>query len=426
MRWNRVSGWLRMLPSACAAATIGACGAGSDVWEGTISDSAGVAVVTNPEAGLWQAGDGWVVREELAIGEVEGDPDYLFGSIAGVCVSSRGDVLVVDRQAATVRVFDPDGVLVGTLGGPGSGPGELSNTLSGCYVGPGDTVAVPDLQLNRVTRYALDGGVVESVPFDIGDGIPIRWSMLPDGRLVAQVRFGLLDPSQLGVPDALVAAAPDGALEDRILELPASDVIGLRSGRPRYTLLAPQPIWTLGDDGSVWVTDGRDYRIVRYEPTGAPTRIVSRTIAAQPVSDLDRTAIATGVERTFPAPLITSVLGGINVAPTFPFVFALAVGPEGTLWAQRFRPPGSAGQGMRDAMEFGPRDAEVFLADVNLRLGAPEWDVFDAEGRYLGIVALPEGFEAFQFAGDAIYGVWRDPMQVEYVKRLRVVPSERD
>jgi hypothetical protein len=52
--------------------------------------------------------------------------------------------------------------------------------------------------------------------------------------------------------------------------------------------------------------------------------------------------------------------------------------------------------------------------------------VFDAEGRYLGIVALPEGFEAFQFAGDAIYGVWRDPMQVEYVKRLRVVPSERD
>jgi hypothetical protein len=126
MRWNRVSGWLRMLPSACAAATIGACGAGSDVWEGTISDSAGVAVVTNPEAGLWQAGDGWVVREELAIGEVEGDPDYLFGSIAGVCVSSRGDVLVVDRQAATVRVFDPDGVLVGTLGGPGSGPATPS------------------------------------------------------------------------------------------------------------------------------------------------------------------------------------------------------------------------------------------------------------------------------------------------------------
>ena len=77
---------------------------------------------------------------------------------------------------------------------------------------------------------------------------------------------------------------------------------------------------------------------------------------------------------------------------------------------------------MREETDFGPRDAEVFLADVTLRLGAPDWDVFDAEGRYLGVVTLPDGVEAVQFSGDAIYGVWRDPMGVEYVKRLRIVP----
>jgi hypothetical protein len=423
MRRNPLLGWLWFLPGLCAVPAIFACrGGNADAWGGAVADSAGVTIVTNPAAGLWQAGDEWVVREDLAIGQVEGDPGYLFGSIAGVCVSSAGDVLVVDRQAATIRVFDRDGVLVRTLGGPGAGPGELSNTLVGCWVGPGDTVAVPDLGLYRVNRYALDGGVVGSVPFDIEAGIPIRWSMRPDGRLVAQLRFGLLDPSQLGLPDILLAQAPDGALEDSILGLPAGEVIGLPSVRPRYTMLAPQPTWALGDDGSVWVYGGRDYRIVRYERGGSPTRIVSRVIQPKPVSELDRSIIATRLEQTFPAPLIANVLGGINFAATFPFVFALAVGPEGTLWAQRFRPPSSVRPGMLDALDFGPRDPEVFLADVTLRLGAPDSDVFDREGRYLGVVTLPEGFEALQFDGDAIYGAWRDAATVEYVKRLRLVP----
>ena len=403
MHCKRLPGWLWILPGVCAMSGIGACG-GADAWSGTISDSAGVTIVTNPDAGLWQVGDGWVVREELTIGHVEGDPAYLFGSIAGICLSAAGEVLVVDRQAASVRVFDPNGLLVRTLGGPGSGPGELSSTLAGCHVGPGDTVAVPDLQLYRVTRYALNGVVAGSEPFDIGVGIPIRWSMLPNGRLVAQLRFGLLDPSQLGMPDALVAETPDGALDDTILGLPPSGVIGLPSGQPRYTLLAPQPIWTLSDDGSVWVYDGGDYRLVRYDASGSLTKIVTRTIEPRAVSDVDRVAITDGIERTFPAPLIANVLGGINFAPTYPFAFALAVGPEGTLWAQRFRAPSSMVQELREAMNFAPRDAELFLADVTLRVGAPDWDVFDADGRYLGVVALPERFEALQFAGDAILG----------------------
>lgn len=422
MRWNRLLGWWWTLPSACAVAAIGACGAGSDAWEGTISDSAGVAVVANPETGLWQPGEGWTVREDLTIGQVEGDAGYLFGSIAGLCVSSTDDVLVVDRQAATVRVFDRDGVLIRTLGGPGSGPGELSNTLSGCYVGPGDTVAVPDLQLYRVSRYTLDGGVVGSVPFDIGAGIPIRWSMFQDGRLVAQMRFGLLDPSQLGMPDRLVAAMPGGALGDTVLELPASAVIELSSGPPRYTLLAPQPVWTLDHQAGIWVYGGGAYRLVRHDAAGSPTRIVIRAIDPLPVSETDRAVIAERIEATFPEPLITNVMGGVHLAPTFPFVFALAAGPEGTLWAQRVRAPSSVEAALREETDFGPRDAEVFLADVTLRLGAPDWDVFDAEGRYLGVVTLPDGVEAVQFSGDAIYGVWRDPMGVEYVKRLRIVP----
>jgi hypothetical protein len=297
--------------------TIGACeGDNSGAWEGTVSDSAGVTVVTNPAAGLWQNGDGWQVREDLVIGQVEGNPDYLFGSVAGICVSAAGDIVVVDQQVGSVRVFDPEGGLLRVFGGPGSGPGEFGNTLVGCYVAPGDTVAIPDLQLYRVNRFLLDGTVIGAVPFDIGAGIPIRWVMRSDGRLVTQMRFGLLDPSLPEISDALIAEGAEGALEDRLFDLPVSEAITRPSGRPRYTLLAPRPIWTLARDGSVWVHGGSSYRLTRYDADGTPTLIVDRAVEPQTVSETDRTVLAGWIERTFPTPLIASVMGGINFAPS--------------------------------------------------------------------------------------------------------------
>ena len=59
--------------------------------------------------------------------------------------------------------------------------------------------------------------------------------------------------------------------------------------------------------------------------------------------------------------------------------------------------------------EFNPQD-----------LGADEWDIFDAEGRYLGIVTMPDRFSPFSLRGDLLYGVWRDEFEVQYVKVLRI------
>ena len=393
----------------------------ADGWMGAVTDSAGVAVVSNPETGLWQPADAWQAEDDLTIGAVEGNPDYLFGSIAGVCVASDGQIVVVDAQVGSVRVFDAAGALQQIFGGFGEGPGELGATLAGCFVGPGDTVAIPDLQLYRVSRYLLDGTVVGSVPFDLADGVPLRWGMRTDGRLVAQLRFGLLDPTSPGTSDALVVEDADGTLQTRWIDLPPSEVIARTDGRPRYTLLAPQAAWTMAADGGAWVSGGREYHLTRYGVTGAPTMSVTRPADPQPVTDVDRTVIAGAIEETFPPGLVANVMGGVNVSATFPFVYALATGPDQTLWVRRYRPPSTPPSDPNASVDAGPVNAEVFLADPTLRLGSPDWDVFDADGRYLGVVTLPEGFEPVTFATDAIYGVWRDAMGVEYVKRLRVV-----
>jgi hypothetical protein len=54
-------------------------------------------------------------------------------------------------------------------------------------------------------------------------------------------------------------------------------------------------------------------------------------------------------------------------------------------------------------------------------VGSPDWDVFDAQGRFLGVVNTPAGFTPRVFGGDKIYGVWRDELDVQYVVRLRIV-----
>ena len=50
-----------------------------------------------------------------------------------------------------------------------------------------------------------------------------------------------------------------------------------------------------------------------------------------------------------------------------------------------------------------------------------EWDVFDAAGKYLGMVTMPPKFAPRMIWGNQIYGVWRDELDVQYVVRLRIV-----
>jgi hypothetical protein len=44
------------------------------------------------------------------------------------------------------------------------------------------------------------------------------------------------------------------------------------------------------------------------------------------------------------------------------------------------------------------------------------WIVIDSDGRWLGTVDLPGGFELFRVYEDALLGVWKDSLDVEHVR----------
>jgi hypothetical protein len=54
-------------------------------------------------------------------------------------------------------------------------------------------------------------------------------------------------------------------------------------------------------------------------------------------------------------------------------------------------------------------------------IGSRDWDLFDPDGRYLGVVTMPPRFARRLILGDTIYSVWRDDLDVQYVTRLRIV-----
>ena len=87
----------------------------------------------------------WVAQEALLRGEVElaigvvlnGDPAYLFDDVRALARDPEGLIYVADSGSRSVRVFDPRGRHVVSIGGRGEGPGDFrSNLLCGLAFDP--------------------------------------------------------------------------------------------------------------------------------------------------------------------------------------------------------------------------------------------------------------------------------------------------
>jgi len=224
-----------------------ACADSGGRWAGTISDSAGVTVVLNPEEGMWGEGEGWTVQEELKIGAVEASPNYQFSLADGIAVDSDGRIFVLDLRERHVQVYSPDGVYERTIGRRGRGPGELEYALY-VLMTPGDTLVVLDMGNQRLQRFASDGTALESPHFSAADGVPLRVRGNSNGVMAVQLRRWALagqDPAE-DQEDVIVVPGRDGRTRDTLLAFPPGR--GDRytaGGPPEYTIKAPEPSWDL-------------------------------------------------------------------------------------------------------------------------------------------------------------------------------------
>ena len=287
-----------------------------------------------------------------------------FASTWDVAITPGGDLLVVDRDAPTLRMFDKTGKPLWARGRPGAGPGEYKFVLRAA-LGAGGTVHVVDMSQRRLTRLGADGSVTKSLVFPFfpsAVGAKAR-----DGEIVV-----LTDNFRGG--GTLERWSPSGDAPVRVA-----------------TVTMPQP----GADGSIspsaavapngdiaWVSSTDEYVIHRLGASGQALPDIVRSIPR--------------LRRTPEELAAVRARAGINQAKV----------------AQEAKQSGGrSAKGLEsdDRFIYKPHaSADALRYDDSGRLwirtqrGTPKttvFDVFGASGEYDGEVTIPMAVEAYSLAG---------------------------
>jgi hypothetical protein len=370
---------------------------------------------------MWEADDQWTVTEALRIGAAEGEPEYQFGALAGIAVAGDGRIVVVDNQGRHLKVFTPDGKYERTIGGPGGGPGEIGAQGAQIMLAPGDTLVVSDIGNQRVSLYLLDGTFVRSFAQNFADGIAIRWESADDGRIVTQIRRfafpGATTPPD--TMDVIVERRLDGTLGDTLLQVPSGKSFSFSGGAPEWHLFVPEPLWALWGDRLLYGINN-EYRFGVYAPGGQLERVIEKPFTVAPVTDVDQSALKAVFEKLFrdqgvPPQMLPQLMNNVHFAPNYPAFGQVLAGPDRTILVQLVQPIASLSEEERESLDIQAG-----------AMGSPDWDFFDQEGRYLGIVKMPTRYQPIRFLGGKIYGIQRDELDVQYIVVLNLVKPGDD
>jgi len=355
-----------------------------------------------PDGSATAAGD-WVVEEVLSIGTTAGDSLYEFGDVAGVDTDAEGNVYVADTQAGHVRVFDPAGAYLRTIGRPGSGPGELGPLVAGVFV-IGSQVVVPDLANRRISRFELDGSFASDERLDMAQGVPARFDVTTGGRLIAQLRPALPGDEVATVGDPVVTVGPEGAPADTIARLGVGQIVQITGAVPVLRVFAANPMWDSDRSGRLVTAMSDAWRFEVRDLEGAPAHVVSGSFEPVPVTAADQRTVTDELRGMYqsqgvPPNITQQVIDAMTFADVLPAFAAVVLGPDETLWVQTLT--GEAALDMRD-------------------MGSRTWVVFDASGRPAGEATFPTRFQPVRVVGDLFYGIARDELGVQTVKVYRV------
>lgn len=390
------------------AVGLAGCGDGVGAAASVVRDSAGIRIVEST-APAWQAGtpEAWRIEPEpvVDIGVLEGDEAYQLFRVTGARRLSDGRIVVANSGTQELRFYDGDGTFIQAAGRQGSGPGEFER-VELLAVLPGDTVAAFDGSLGRISYFGPDGAFLESVALAGGEASIVYrpLGLFPD-RSILVMQTLVFRPGELpeGVnrrDSRYTRLDPDGTTPDSLGVFPGPTMFGAAVGRGGFFLTAvpftPSPTAAVGPS-SFFFGNGDGYVITEYGRDGAPVRVIRRPVDARPVTAGDVEAVKARRLETAPDEnwrrRFEQMYSEVSFPETMPAYAGFVLADDGGLWVQAYEPPTGSGD---------------------------SWTVFDPEGRMLGAVAVPGGFQLLQVGSDFLLGQWQDELEVEHVRMYRL------
>lgn len=386
-----------------------------------VTDSAGIEIVESVRP-AWD-GDGWRVAREPAvtIGRTSEDERYLFGEVVGALVLRDGRIAVADGQAHLIRVYSPEGVHIEDWGGKGEGPGEFGGAIRKLFPYRGDSILVKQFANSGSNVYDDRGRFGRAVApemwvlfrydrsslgFDPSSAPVLTcctlWGPLPNGALLGSysdmVSMAGSGTRRGSVMAAIVPAAggvpePAGLFEGGQYHVDGDGYLREFQFQVRFSM-------TVGPDG-YFATEGDAYSIEAYDTDGRLRRIIRLAREPGPVTD-EVKADHEARLRARTSPDNEEWLRWQLTVPYpshLPAFDRLHADPEGNVWARPQR--------------FGAEDGLAGAATY-------EFFVFGTDGRYLGMVELPEGIEVYQIGTDFLLGKVSDDLDVDRVHLHRI------
>lgn len=362
-------------------------------------------IIRTLSGSVWR--DTMMLVPEEAIGSYDGENAYIFGSIRGLDVDAEGRIFVVDGQARELRIFSADGDHQQTIGRMGAGPGEFQRPDHVRLARDG-RIIVRDAPL-RFSVFTPEGVYLNS--WSLGAGFSTNAPFYLD------VNDRILNPT---MPDRLVWYDLDGTSADTIpvpsrgYEAPRIQVAS-ESGRATYTLpFVPNEWWAMTRNGSLLSGLNETYALDRTDQHGNVLRI-ERHVDAVPVAEGEAEQAREGVTGSARSMDPDWRWSGPDVPSSKPAYRSAIPGVDETIWVLRT----TRAEEVANPYYDPARDA----GNATFWREAAVADVFDAEGRYLGPVKLPEGLDLFTapaLSENLVVGVATHPDGYQQVVRYRL------
>lgn len=331
---------------------------------------------------------------ELKIGQADGPPEYAFGQLGYMAVTSNGTFFLYDYQDTQIRRYNAAGRFLGLVGRSGGGPGEYRQIM-GMAVQGDSVLLVYDPGQRRMTVLDTSGIYRRSFPFQRSALFGPK-AFFVDQAGMAYIRGGLPQApiEGLGIPSQFFKVGVDGSIRDSI-PVPAE------RGPPRPFILQtadggrenfPQKyIFTLLPSGEMVTANTGTYRFT-VTTARFGTNIVERTFTPIPVTGEERDQweafaryFSTREGQQLPVAEIP------RVKPAFRDIFA---DPSGRIWVNLYTRAEKRNIPPRPA---GDKRPLLTMREINV------YDLFDLRGRYLGQLSLPPQSMIMAVTGDRIW-----------------------
>jgi hypothetical protein len=398
-----------------------ACGeAGSrppSEWQAAYDTLADTVIVRTLSGSIW-VGTADLVPE-LSIGDREGADEQMFGQIESLAVAPDGAIYVLDGMVPALRKYAPDGRYLSTFGRAGGGPGEYRMPDAGLAVLPDGRVLLRDPGNNRISVYSPDGQYLDGWRTrGSGTARPLYKDYL--GNVYTQVVLNLLDDADAW-RFGLVRYGPDGIPGDTLpaptwnYETPTLVATNAYGGGTLKSLpFAPRARWAFSPLGYMIGGLPTHYSVDLFQNPGRVLRIERvdwRPVPVLPAERHQHERIVTAMmRRTEPGWRWT----GPRIPETKPPYTELLVGESGRIWVQLHQEAEQIELDVAAADETEPQ--LTWIEPI-------AFDVFDTDGRYLGMVRAPRGFSTRPtpvIRGDTVWAVVLDELDVPSVSRLVV------